>query len=784
MALSPYTLVIGTKSDALNGFNVIPNAPYEIRARNPNGSSGALVNIFSDSAGLVPITQTGATVDSRGSVTFYSNAIAINAQYNNGTPIIQPIDVGVTNEQARELIEDNNTTGIKVTRANNNKHYGWGSTVVLPDGRWMQVFRAASTHGTENNTQIIRHYSDDLGISWYGESQIFRQADSDARPDAMYVMANGRIGFIINRATSPALSPYYQPLFFYTDDEGVSWQSVTIPLSSPYTFSAVGGIIDFPASQGGNDTTGFVTFGFASAGALDALTTTNNGESWSIVNDIHGFGPVADSMSETCYTRLGTTDRWLIYGRARLAGANTNDSIVFSTTNLLSWGVPVASNVLNKGTPPACAYNEETDEVDLYVVARGGKDLYDYDNALLVASEDAETLWAANGVYTGYPARIAELPNWFTGYLYPFKSGIKTYFTMMFGENPTSTNGSTSAVAVLSDVPTSSADASTIAKIMNHYIEANNVSLIAQSNVTTEAALTIENAAQNISSNYGAYEDRHNMGGIEYLTYMSDDYRLDVQSYLFVESVGAHHKSQDIILGSSDNVGVNGSASVHLNVASSSVPAILSHSDGTASARKHVVFTNPNGIVGSISTSGSATSYTTSSDPRLKTKFEAFSYEEVKEVINNLFDCSGKFQFKTDLSKYIIGFDAHRALDVMGFGAEIGTEGSGPRHKEIGEVYGTVKHYKTVDFFYKGDYVYTTYDDGVYTEWSVKDGVVQYVDGPQPESTPSVDDLQLATVTVEELKVSPAGVDQSKVIPYLLLAVKTLIDKVQALENK
>ena len=98
MALSPFTLVIGTKSDALNGFNVIPNAPYEIRLRNTNGSSGALANIFSDSAGLVPITQTGATVDSRGSVTFYASAIPLNAQYNNGSVIVQPIDIGVTNQ--------------------------------------------------------------------------------------------------------------------------------------------------------------------------------------------------------------------------------------------------------------------------------------------------------------------------------------------------------------------------------------------------------------------------------------------------------------------------------------------------------------------------------------------------------------------------------------------------------------------------------------------------------------------------------------------------------------
>ena len=98
MALSPFTLVIGTKSDTLNGFNVIPNAPYEIRHRNANGSSGALANIFSDSAGLVPITQTGAAVDSRGTATFYAEAIPLNAEYNNGSVIVQPIDSGISNQ--------------------------------------------------------------------------------------------------------------------------------------------------------------------------------------------------------------------------------------------------------------------------------------------------------------------------------------------------------------------------------------------------------------------------------------------------------------------------------------------------------------------------------------------------------------------------------------------------------------------------------------------------------------------------------------------------------------
>jgi len=107
MALSPFNLVIGTKSDDLTGFNVIPNAPYEIRNRLPNGDSGTLVNIFEDSAGTIPITQTGATVDSRGSVTFYAEAIPLNAEYNNGASIVQPIDVGISNQNLEVALINN-----------------------------------------------------------------------------------------------------------------------------------------------------------------------------------------------------------------------------------------------------------------------------------------------------------------------------------------------------------------------------------------------------------------------------------------------------------------------------------------------------------------------------------------------------------------------------------------------------------------------------------------------------------------------------------------------------
>jgi hypothetical protein len=617
---------------------------------------------------------------------------------------------------------NSSSNGIKVTRANNKKHYGWGSTAILPDGRWMQIFRASSTHATENGAQVLVHFSNDEGSTWYGEYEVYSQPTSDARPDALWVMANGRIGFMLNRATSPALSPHYSPLFMYTDNNGATWNSVVVTMPSPYTFQAAGGMTEFPTSQGGDDTNGFITFGFASAGQLDALTTVDNGASWSIVDDINGVGAFADSLSETCYARIGDSDRWLIYSRAKKDGDWTDQSVVFATTNLLDWGTPILSGVLNKGTPPAMAYNSRKGTIDLYVVARGGKDLYDYDNALLVASEDAEVLWAASGAYTGYPARVAELPNWFTGYLKPFRSGSAYYFTMMFGENPTSSNGSTSAVAVLSDVPTNSKDAATISKITNNYIECSNIKVIAESNVTTEAAITLNNNAENISARYGGYEDRHTTPAIEYLSYFSDDYRQDVQGDFTIDTGGELWLSpQNIILGATNNT-EGMSAAVHLGVASSSSPSLISHAVGTSNARTHITFTNPNGIIGSIVGSGSATAYNTSSDPRLKTEFTDLSYDEARSVINNLYDCTGKFQFKGDLDVDVVGFNAHKVIDIQGLGSEIGTEGNGSRDKAIGEVVG-------------------------------------------------LNELG------EELKVSPASVDQSKAVPYLLLAVKTLMDK-------
>jgi hypothetical protein len=103
MNLSPYNLVI-QRATVENSYIVVPNAPYEIRHRDTaTGASLGLANIYADPEGNTPITQTGATVNGRGTATFYADAIPLNAVYDNGQQVTIPIDVGVSNQNLEGL---------------------------------------------------------------------------------------------------------------------------------------------------------------------------------------------------------------------------------------------------------------------------------------------------------------------------------------------------------------------------------------------------------------------------------------------------------------------------------------------------------------------------------------------------------------------------------------------------------------------------------------------------------------------------------------------------------
>jgi hypothetical protein len=151
----------------------------------------------------------------------------------------------------------------------------------------------------------------------------------------------------------------------------------------------------------------------------------------------------------------------------------------------------------------------------------------------------------------------------------------------------------------------------------------------------------------------------------------------------------------------------------------------------TTTGDNQIVFYNPNGLVGSISTSASATQYNTSSDPRLKSQFAPTTGALAKIVEAHDNQLIGEFHFLSDPDTTVWGYNAHALIDNQpGFG---GTEGAGPRDMAIGEEY----------------------------EPAV-------IDEDGNEITPAK-------------KVTPAGVDQSKRVPLLEAAIYDLLKMNEAL---
>jgi len=146
----------------------------------------------------------------------------------------------------------------------------------------------------------------------------------------------------------------------------------------------------------------------------------------------------------------------------------------------------------------------------------------------------------------------------------------------------------------------------------------------------------------------------------------------------------------------------------------------------------HWAFFNPNGEVGSIKTNGTATSFNTSSDNRLKAVIGKPTDADIDAKFNDIFDAFTLFDWKNGgNAQPVWGFLAH---DVIDKGLDFGSEGEGPRSLNIGD----------------------KYEDAVLDQ-----------DGNEVEPAKFV---------------SPAGVDQSKVVPYLVAKIEQLERRLKALE--
>lgn len=131
-----------------------------------------------------------------------------------------------------------------------------------------------------------------------------------------------------------------------------------------------------------------------------------------------------------------------------------------------------------------------------------------------------------------------------------------------------------------------------------------------------------------------------------------------------VGKITATGTGQLIVLGSAtfNTVSRICMGGVNAGTATPGVQAGLETQSGSTAARHHQIFANPNGVVGSISTSGSATAFNTSSDYRLKQ-----DVGPIGQAIARLMRLRPvRFRWKADpAGPQVDGFLAHEAQEVV-----------------------------------------------------------------------------------------------------------------------
>ena len=168
--------------------------------------------------------------------------------------------------------------------------------------------------------------------------------------------------------------------------------------------------------------------------------------------------------------------------------------------------------------------------------------------------------------------------------------------------------------------------------------------------------------------------------------------------------------------------------------------AVLGCRIGSTATRRQINFMNPNGIVGRIQTSGSATSYVTSSDYRLKE-----NVVDITDGIERVKQLSPKrFNFIADADLTVDGFIAHETQIVV----PEAIDGVKDETHAVGDVIDAA-----------GEIVET----GITEPEELQEGHTWTATGNEPVYQ---------------------GIDQSKIVPVLTAALKEAIAKIEALETR
>jgi hypothetical protein len=224
--------------------------------------------------------------------------------------------------------------------------------------------------------------------------------------------------------------------------------------------------------------------------------------------------------------------------------------------------------------------------------------------------------------------------------------------------------------------------------------------------------------------------------------------------------------------GSSQTFQSTGALRVSSNSSSATANVALELMNDATSARTLATFTNLNGVVGSISTNGSATAFNTSSDHRLKEAVVDMTgaIDRVKALAPK------RFNFIVDADTTVDGFLAHEAQSVVPEAV------TGTKDAMMDEDY--VVNAATGDIYTPA--APATYDEDGEELTAATDEVIHSSDVEKPEELADGQQWRETTAAVMGTRSVPdyQGIDQSKLVPLLTGALREAIAKIESLETR
>lgn len=288
------------------------------------------------------------------------------------------------------------------------------------------IWREGRYHTFETTSSIKMARTFDAGSTLFDEKVIFKDpAGLDARNMNFAFMGGTRIGVFAGRYSASAPSAQYAPVFLYSDDLGTTWSSAILTLpegalgGSPCSPSADGGVIHrYPASVGGHDTDGWITYVYGQTGSNTAtgyFVTLDNGLSWTYGSIFSHAGP--ERLTETSVCRVGHENKWLMVIRDNRV-ATAPAYLVSTSTNMVDWAPWAVSASAAGRNPPALIYDRGS--FYLFAPSRQAREiLMDRGSQLLYMKVNARAAFEDPiGVWNTPWRDLGTMTYWPTGPLY------------------------------------------------------------------------------------------------------------------------------------------------------------------------------------------------------------------------------------------------------------------------------------------------------------------------------------------------------------------------------